>query len=98
MPYGAVDEAEASGPTGYDRVGCGVTGMNERLNTIKAAKLGAVLGALYGLFQIATAGKSALAGSDQLARAAGSLIGAALLGAAMLALSAALINFISRPK
>ena len=28
--------------------------MNERLSTIKAAKLGAVLGGLYGLFQIVT--------------------------------------------
>ena len=85
-------------PTGYHRVGCGVTGMNERLSTIKAAKLGAVLGVLYGLFQIVTQGKSAFAGSDHLARAAGGLIGSALLGAAMLALSAALINFISRAK
>jgi hypothetical protein len=72
--------------------------MNERLSTMKAAKLGAVLGALYGLFQIAVAGKSAVAGTDHLARAAGTLIGSAMLGAFMLAVSVALINFLSRGK
>jgi hypothetical protein len=72
--------------------------MNEGLNTIRAAKLGAALGGLYGLFKIVTEATAALAGADHLARAAGGLIGSALLGAAMFAVSAALINFMSRSK
>jgi hypothetical protein len=72
--------------------------MNQGLSTIKAAKLGAALGALYGLFQVVTDGKSTFTGSDHLARAVGGLIGTALLGAAMFAVSAALINFLSRSK
>ena len=72
--------------------------MNERLSTIKAAKLGAVLGGLYGLFQIVTGGKSVVGSSEHLAQAAGALIGSIILGAFMLALSAAFINFISRTK
>ena len=89
---------ESGADPGYTLLCDRETGMNERLSTIKAAKLGAVLGILYGLFQIVTQGQSVAGGADHLARAAGSLIGSMLLGAFMLAVSAALINFISRTK
>ena len=71
---------------------------NERLNAMRAATWGAAFGAMFGMYRVATEGRSLVASTDDLAGEAGALLGTIVIGALGSALVAAVINFISGAK